>query len=139
MIEVLRTVMQILGLRQAQVERALGWHVSSLSKVLNGRAELRFEHVVDISVAMGLRPQEVLRFAYPNWGEPPSEAGRRVREITGSLAPPNPPASPAPQPEARLTEKDVERMVVKTMRSVIGKRLEELSPTPMEAATTAGA
>ena len=124
MIQVLRTVMRLLGLRQTQVERALGWSASSLSKLLTGRAELRFEHIVDVSRAMGLEPQEVLRFAYPDWGEPPSEAGRRVREVTGKLVPPNPPAPPAPQPEARLTEKDVERMVVRTMRRMFVERLE---------------
>ena len=124
MTQVLRTVMQTLGLRQAQVERALGWSTSSLSKLLTGRVELRFEHVVDISRAMGLEPQEVLRFAYPDWGELPSEAGRRVREVTGKLAPPNPPAPPAPQPEARLTEKDVECMVARTMRRMFAERLE---------------
>ena len=125
MLEIFRTLMQVLGLRQVQVERALGWHVSSLSKLLSGRAELRFEHFVDISAAMGLKPQEVLRFAYPDWGEPPSEAGRRVREITGSLVSPNPPAPPAPRPEARLTEEDVERVVLRTMRRMFAQRLEE--------------
>lgn len=121
MIQVLRAVMRLLGLRQTQVERALGWSASSLSKLLTGRAELRFEHIVDVSRAMGLEPQEVLRFAYPDWGEPPSEAGRRVREVTGKLVPPTP---PAPQPEARLTEKDVERMVVRAMRRMFAERLE---------------
>lgn len=125
MIGIIRAVMQALGLRQAQVERALGWHVSSLSKLFTGRAELRFEHVLDISAAMGLKPQEILRFAYPDWGEPPSEAGRRVREITGSLVSPNPPAPPAPEPEARLTEEDVERTVLRTLRRVIREKLEE--------------
>lgn len=124
MIQVLRAVMRLLGLRQTQVERALGWSASSLSKLLTGRAELRFEHIVDVSRAMGLEPQEVLRFAYPDWGEPPSEAGRRVREVTGKLVPPNPPAPPAPQPEARITEKDVERMVARAMRRMFAERLE---------------
>jgi transcriptional regulator with XRE-family HTH domain len=124
MIATLRTLMQILGIRQVQVERALGWSVSYLSKILAGKAELRFEHILDMGMAMGLKPQEVFRFAYPDWGEPPSEAGRRVREITGNLASPNPPAPPAPQPEARLTEKDVERMVARTMRRMFAERLE---------------
>lgn len=118
MTQILRTVMHLLGLRPAQVERSLGWSVSSMSRVLTGRVELRFDHVVDISRAMGLEPQEVLRFAYPDWGEPPSEAGRRVREVTGKLAP------PAPQPEARLAEMDVERVVARTMRRMFADRIE---------------
>lgn len=134
MIAFLRMVMQILGLRQAQVARTLGWHADALSKILNGRVELRFEHIFDISMAMGLKPQELLRFAYPDWGEPPSEAGRRVREITAKLVRPNAPALPAPepqaQPEARLTEEDVERIVLKTMRRMISEKLEEETPHP---------
>lgn len=129
MIALLRMVMQILGLRQAQVAKTLGWHADALSKVLTGRVELRFEHIFDISMAMGLKPQELLRFAYPDWGEPPSEAGRRVREITGSIAGPNP-APPAPQLEARLTKEDVERMVLRTMRRMILEKLEEETPHP---------
>ncbi|HWM93597.1 MAG TPA: helix-turn-helix transcriptional regulator [Thermoanaerobaculia bacterium] len=89
MLSILRTVMQILDFRQSQIEKELGWSVSYLGRLLSGSIELRFEHVVDISRAMGLRPEELLRFAYPQWGEPPSEAGRRVREITASLAPRN--------------------------------------------------
>jgi transcriptional regulator with XRE-family HTH domain len=125
MIATLRTLMQVLGVRQAQVERAMGWSVSYLSKILSGKAELRFEHILDMSMAMGLKPQEVFRFAYADWGEPPSEAGRRVREITGNLARPNPPAPPAPQPEARLTEEDVERMILRTMRRMFSEKPEE--------------
>ncbi|HEX6865292.1 MAG TPA: helix-turn-helix transcriptional regulator, partial [Thermoanaerobaculia bacterium] len=137
MTAVLRTVMQVLGLRQAQIERTLGWHASALGRVLTGRAELRFEHIVDIGRAMGLKPQEVFRFAYPAWGEPPSEAGRRVREITGSFAP-QPAAPPAPQPEARLGEQEVERMVLRIMRRMFAERLEQaLGPTV--AGPTAGA
>lgn len=125
MINTLRTAMQVLDLRQAQIERTLGWHTSHLSKILSGKAELRFEHILDVGMAMGLKPQEILRFAYPDWGEPPSDAGRRIREITGNLAGPSSPAPPAPQPEARLTEKDVERMVLRTMRRIISEKLEE--------------
>jgi hypothetical protein len=117
--------MQILDLRQAQIERTLGWHVSYLSRILSGAAELRFEHILDIGMAMGLKPREVFRFAYPDWGEPPSDAGRRVREITADLARSNAPAPPVPEPEARLSEEDVERMILKTMRRMIGEKLEE--------------
>jgi hypothetical protein len=126
--------MQILDLRQAQIERTLGWHVSYLSRILSGTAELRFGHILDIGTAMGLKPAEVFRFAYPDWDEPPSDAGRRVREITASLVRSNVPAPPVSQPEAqseaRLTEEDVERMILKTMRRVIGEKLEEEPPHP---------
>lgn len=127
MILTLRTVMQILDFRKKHLERKLGWSVSYLGRLLSGGIALRFEHILDISRAMGLEPQELLRFAYPEWGEPPSEAGWKVREIMASLsgrsaqAPPArvPPPPPPPSPAPSLTEADVERIISKTLRRVI--------------------
>jgi hypothetical protein len=120
MITTLRTLMRILGFRNADIERKLGWSVSYLSRLYAGGIELRFEHIVDIAGALELKPDEVFRFAYPETDEPPTEAARRVRSATASLSgrpPAPPPAEPAPP---SLTESDVERIVVKTMRRFLG-------------------
>ncbi|HVG06116.1 MAG TPA: helix-turn-helix transcriptional regulator [Thermoanaerobaculia bacterium] len=121
MITTLRTLMRILGFRNADVERKLGWSVSYLSRLYSGGIELRFEHIVDIAGALGLRPEEVFRFAYPDLGEGPSEAATQVRTATASLGGIRLPATPpAPAPEAppppAITEADVERIVAKTLR-----------------------
>jgi len=111
--------MRILGFRNAEVERKLGWSVSYLSRLYSGGIELRFEHIVDIAGALGLRQEEVFRFAYPDLGEEPSEAAKQVRQATASLGgirlPVAAPAPEAPLPPA-ITEVDVERIVAKTLR-----------------------
>src|SRR5688572_10847338 len=114
MITTMKTLMRILGFRNADVERKLGWSVSYLSRLYSGGIELRFEHIVDIAGALGLRPEEVFRFAYPDMNEEPSDAAKQVRTATSSLGGVRLPATPpAPTPAAplppTLTEADVER------------------------------
>jgi transcriptional regulator with XRE-family HTH domain len=122
MILTMRTLMRIIGLRNADVERKLGWSVSYLSRLYSGGIELRFEHIVDIAGALGLRPEEVFRFAYPDLGEEPSAAAKQVRQATASLggirlpATPAAPAAPATPPPPAITEEDVVRIVAKTLR-----------------------
>lgn len=131
MIGTLKTLMRLLGYRNADIERHLGWSVSYLSRLYSGGIELRFEHIVDIGGALGLRPEEVFRFAYPETDEPPSEAAERVRQATSSLggfrpaAQPKGQPAPPPQPPAALTESDVERIVLKTIRRLTGPAAEE--------------
>lgn len=124
MINVLRTVMRVLGFRNADLERKLGLSTSYLSRLFSGGIELRFEHIVLLSKAMGLRPDEIFRFAYPETGEAPSEAARRLRASTGSFQPPVSPSAQAPQPPAQPaapTEADLERLMAKTLRRFFGE------------------
>jgi len=117
MIMTMKTLMRILGFRNADVERKLGWSVSYLSRLYSGGIELRFEHIVDIAGALGLRPEEAFRFAYPDLGEEPSDAAKQVRQATTNLGGVRlpAPAPAAPLPPA-ITEADVERIVAKTLR-----------------------
>jgi len=120
MISTMKTLMRLLGFRNADVERKLGWSVSYLSRLYSGGIELRFEHIVDIAGALGLRPEEAFRFAYPDLGEEPSDAAKQVRKATSDLGGVRLPAPPAAAPAApippAITEADVERIVAKTLR-----------------------
>src|SRR4028119_618819 len=98
---VLRTVMRVLGYRNADLERKLGLSTSYLSRLFSGGIELRFEHIVNLAGAMGLRADEIFRFAYPEAGELPSEAARRLQAATGHFKPPAPQAAAAPPPPSR--------------------------------------
>ncbi len=128
----MKTLMRILGYRNADLERKLGWSVSYLSRLYSGGIELRFEHIVDIARGLELTPEEVFRFAYPESGEPPSEAASRVRSATASLGgyrlPAATPQEPPPPPPS-LTTSDVERIVVKTLRRFLS---EGISPPDEE-------
>lgn len=119
MIMTMKTLMRILGFRNADVERKLGWSVSYLSRLYSGGIELRFEHIVDIAGALGLRPEEVFRFAYPDLNEEPSDAAKQVRQATanlGGIRLPAPTPQPKEAPAPALSEADVERIVAKTLR-----------------------
>lgn len=121
MIDVLKTVMRILGYRNSDLERKLGLSTSYLSRLFSGAIELRFEHIVDLSNAMGLRPDEMFRFAYPESKEAPSQAARRLREATGSFQPPAPPVMAPPPPPSGPSEQDLERLMAKTLRRFFGE------------------
>lgn len=122
-ITTLKTLMRILGFRNSDIERKLGMSVSYLSRLFSGGIELRFEHIVDISGAMGMRPEEVFRFAYPDMEEPPSDSARRVRAAMGSLGGIQMPrtAASAPPAPAGLNEVEVERIVARTIRRFLGE------------------
>lgn len=121
MIAILRTAMRILGFKNADVERKLGWSTSYLSRLFSGGIELRFEHVLDISRALGLRMDELFRFAYPDRGEAPSEAALRLKEATGSFQwMPQPPAAP-PLPPPSPTEADLDRLMARSLRKLLAQ------------------
>ena len=115
-ITVLRTAMRILGYRNADLERKLGLSTSYLSRLFSGGIELRFEHIVNLAGAMGLRVEEIFRFAYPETGEIPSEAARRLQAASGHFKPSAPRAETVPPAASAPSEADLERLMAKTLR-----------------------
>jgi transcriptional regulator with XRE-family HTH domain len=128
-IRVLRTAMRVFGYRNADIERKMGWSTSYLSRLFSGGIELRFEHVLDITTALGMRPDEIFRIAYPDT-EPPSEAALRLRQATGaflparSSAPPPPPAYPLSR---MWSDEELERMMERLMEKALRKFFTERS------------
>ena len=118
---VLRTVMRVLGYRNADLERKLGLSTSYLSRLFSGGIELRFEHIVNLANAMGLRVDEIFRFAYPESGELPSDAARRLQAATGHFKPPVPQSAAAQPASIGPSEADLERLMAKTLRRFFGE------------------
>src|SRR4051794_14496185 len=87
MLTVLKTAMRVLGYTNRDVERKLGLSSSYLSRLFSGVIELRFEHIVDISHALGMELDEVLYFAYPYPKQPPTAGAARLRELMGNFQP----------------------------------------------------
>ena len=113
-------MMRILSFSNRDVERQLGLSSSYLSRLFSGGMELRFDHIVQISKAMGLRPEEVFQFAYPQPPEPPSDAMTRLRKTTGTLVQ-SAPAPPAPPPPTGPSQEELERLMAKTLRRFFGE------------------
>jgi transcriptional regulator with XRE-family HTH domain len=123
MLHILKTMMRLLGVTNRDVERKLGLSSSYLSRLFSGYIELRYEHVVDIAGALGMRPEEMLHLAYPEMPDPLSEPMQKVLRTMGrSVKPVQAPAaavaSPAP---AAPSEQAVEAMMARAFRRFFGQ------------------
>src|SRR3954453_11332703 len=84
---VLRTAIRILGLTNREVERRLGLTPSYLGRLLGGNIELKVEHVLAISRALGLAPAEFFELADPQRPDSPSETSKAIHELLRALQP----------------------------------------------------
>lgn len=124
-LEVINTLLRVLGISNREVERRLGLHPSSLTRFFNGQVETKLEVVLGIARVIGLEYEELFHFAYPGSLDPETESptARTIRSRMqilqgGSRAarksppPPTPPrGSPSePQAPSQLTDEDVERI-----------------------------
>jgi len=122
LIQTLRTAMRVLGFTNAEIERRLGVSGGYLTRLFGGVMELRFEHIIDISRAMGLELEEILHIAFPQPRNPPTEASQRLREVLSPLQ--AEPAVQAPAPQSATSDPDLdqelERMVKRILLKVLG-------------------
>lgn len=111
LLHLVKTVMRMLGVTNRELSRRLGINPSHLSRILNGQLELKVEHLLTISDALGLQPEELFRLAYPTRTEPPTESAQVLRGLLpegAALAPPSPPAS---APVTGMTEEEIDRRI----------------------------
>jgi transcriptional regulator with XRE-family HTH domain len=112
LLHLVKTVMRMLGVTNRELARRLGINPSHLSRILNGQLELKVEHLLTISDALGLQPDEFFRLAYPTRTEPPTESAQVLRGLLpegAALAPPPPPESSAKV--AGMTEEEIDRRI----------------------------
>jgi transcriptional regulator with XRE-family HTH domain len=114
---ILKTTMRVLGYSNRDIERRLELSGSYLSRLFSGEIDLRFSHVVNISQAMGLAPEEVLLLAYPPTPAAKSEAARRLAASLESLEPKETPRVPRRTRQEQQMEETVEDVVA----SMLGK------------------
>lgn len=118
LIRVLTTAMRILDLSNREVERRLHLSPSYLSRLFNGLIELRVEHLLAISRAIGLKPAEFFYLAYPKRPDPPSDASLQLRRVLQELQPPLPlPSSPA----ARGSDEEIEKKIQEAVHRLLGE------------------
>jgi transcriptional regulator with XRE-family HTH domain len=115
LIRVLTTAMRILDLSNREIEKRLHLSPSYLSRLFNGLIELRAEHLLAISRAIGLTSAEFFHLAYPKRTEPPSEASLQLRRVLQELQPPPPPASPS------LRDDELERRIQETVQRLLAE------------------
>ncbi|HTG34614.1 MAG TPA: helix-turn-helix transcriptional regulator [Thermoanaerobaculia bacterium] len=127
-IQVIRSAMRVLGFTNREVERRLGVSGGYLTRLFSGVMELRFEHIVDISRAIGLEPQELFELVYTQPRKPPTEAAQRIRETFGPapLEPPVPVAKvelPRDEESLEAVEQGMERMMMKMLRKLFAEMM----------------
>ena len=116
-LDLLRILIRISGLSNREVERRLKLSPSYLSRLFGGYLEVKLEHVLGISRALGLKPAEFFEFAYPEGPLDPSEAYQRIRGVLHTLQPSRPEAPP-PKSEPAITAEEVERRIQEALRQV---------------------
>jgi transcriptional regulator with XRE-family HTH domain len=126
MLHILKTTMRLLGVTNRDVERKLGLSSSYLSRLFSSSIELRYEHIVDIAGALGMRPEEILYLAYSELPEPLSEPMQKVlrtmgRPVKPSLGSPVASTTSAPAAPAAPTEQEIEAMMAKAFRRFFGQ------------------
>ena len=121
---VLKTTMRVLGYSNRDLERKLKVSGSYLSRVFSGDLDLRFSHVLRLSRAMGLAPEEMLRLVYPPEPGPKSPAAQRLRAYLASL---ETPADRHGMPEGTRQEIEMGEAIAKVLRELV----EQLGSMPL--------
>ncbi len=131
--------MQSLEYTNRDVERKLGLSGSYLSRLFSGLVDLKVDHIVSISRAVGLEPEEMFQFAFPKRKRSPTVAALRVREalaqarqdegeagepleeLDDDAAPPPALALTKSLPPSEL-EQAMERLMARTIRRLIERQ-----------------
>src|SRR3954452_15639471 len=98
LLNVLRSAVRILGYTYNDVALKLGVGSGYLSRLFAGKIELKVDHVVSISRAIGFEPEEIVHLAWPQPRNPPSLAAARYRELVAASEPPRRTGSWAAEP-----------------------------------------
>ena len=119
----LRKAMRMLDIKHRDLATRMGVSPSYLSRLFHGVIDLKLDQLVRIVEALGLRPGEFFRMAYPDSAEPPSPAAAALRGLTpariGAQGAPEP--GPA-APPAYVTAEEVEKQIEETVRRLFSER-----------------
>ncbi len=117
-LDLLRTLIRILGLSNREIERRVGFSPSYLSRLFGNYLELKYEHVLEISRALGITPREFFELAYPDNAETPTESMKRIRGVLQNMQPLRPAVEIPPKPTPGLSAEEVERKIQEALRQV---------------------
>jgi len=117
MIEVLRATIRALGFTNREIETRLSVSRGYLTRLFSGTMELRFDHVTEIAEALQVDADELFRLAFPPSQRPAAPDVLRLREKLGA---PEPASGPVPAQDTGL-QRELERLVTKTVREVLAK------------------
>jgi transcriptional regulator with XRE-family HTH domain len=119
-VTVLKTAMRILGVTNREVEKKLGVSYGYLSRLFAGSMELKVDHIVEITEAMGLHPAEFFQLVYPRLPDPPSAPAQKLRTALQGFQP-GPPQAEPPGSDRRPTPDEIEKMMLASLRKLLSE------------------
>jgi transcriptional regulator with XRE-family HTH domain len=122
LVNVLRTATKLLGITNREIEKKLGLSYGYLSRLFGGTIELRVEHIVRITKAIGVRPAEFFHLAYPRLPVPASPAALKLQGLLQGYQPTSPaePPPPAAQP-AVPSKEELEKLIMSSLRKLLAE------------------
>lgn len=103
LMELLRTIVRMLGYTNRDVERRAGLNHATAVRYFRGEGEPKVEFVLAVAKAIGLDYWEFFDIAYPQRQEP-SAGGQRLRRLLHQLVPSAKPAEKPPLQGKELAE-----------------------------------
>lgn len=128
---ILRDAVRYSNLSNREVERRLGVSANSgyLSRLFAGTRELKLRQILDILDVVGLPPANFFRATYSEPDD--SSESLRLERILAHAHPEKPrpgaPKEPKEEPQAALTEQQIEEMMKRTLRKLL---FSEETPAP---------
>ncbi len=109
----------MLGKTNREIEQKLGVSYGYLSRLFGGTLDLKVEHVLDITAAMGLHPAEFFHLLYPQAPARSSEAATKLRAALQGFQPVN---EPGQEPSRQQpTQEEIEKMMLTSLRKLFSE------------------
>lgn len=107
LLNVLRTLLRMLGISNREVERRSGLSAVTVTRVFNGQVEAKIEHLLAMARAAGLGYGELFYFAYPERFDPKtaSPAAQTIVSMLEGLHPSQSRLGPPPSYEPPVSRK----------------------------------
>jgi transcriptional regulator with XRE-family HTH domain len=113
LMELLRTIVRMLGYTNRDVERRAGLNHATAVRYFRGEGEPKLEFVLAVARAVGLEYWEFFDIAYPERREP-SAAGQQLRRLLHQFVP----ASARPADKPALQGEELEAMLQEMQRGI---------------------
>lgn len=129
LLNVLRTLLRMLGISNREVERRSGLNAVTVTRVFNGQVEAKIEHLLAIARAAGLGYGELFYFAYPDRFDPrsASPAARTILSMLEGLHP----------SKSKLGPPLIDELPVPEKTKGSGAQAEESDPADLESVVRA--
>ena len=117
----IKIAIQSLGYSLRDIEKRLKVSDGYLSRVFLGAIELKLDHIIGISKALGMTPEELMAFVYPKQKDPMSPSTYELwRRVGGSPLGGLPGLQPQAPKESATSEEELDRALRRSLSRVLG-------------------